>query len=73
METGEGCHQEANLCVSCGEVYGVVLKHRPGFKWEVDSIEVLIEDRIYQVYRTSNCGITDFEDPFFNVKIIEDE
>ena len=73
IETGEGYSQEANLCVSCGEIYGVVLKHRPAYKWELDSIEVLIEDRIYQVHRTLNTGYEGCEDPFFNIKVIDNE
>tara|TARA_Y100000593_G_C4278312_1_gene321379 strand:+ start:1246 stop:1458 length:213 start_codon:yes stop_codon:yes gene_type:complete len=70
METDEGTI-ETPLCVSCGEIYGVVLKHRPGYKWELDSIEVLIEDRIYSVHRSD--PLMNSEDPFFNVRVIQNE
>ena len=70
LETNEGTI-ETPLCISCSEIYGIVLKHRPASEWQLDSIEVLIEDRIYQVHRTDNCGDI-LEDPYFNVKVIDD-
>ena len=70
METSDGII-ETPLCVSCGEIYGIVLKHRPAYKWELDSIEVLIEDRIYSVHRCDPLMAN--EDPFFNIRIIQDE
>lgn len=70
METGEGYRQEANLCVSCGEIYGIVIKHAPSDDWQYDSIEVMIEDRIYHVHK---CPPMTDELPYFNVRIIEDD
>ena len=69
METGEGT-VEASLCVSCGEIYGVVLKHKPGYKWQLDAIEVLIEDRIYSVHRCDPPMVD--VNPYFNVRVIEE-
>ena len=71
LERPDGYIEEAGLCMSCKEVYGVVLSHQPSVDWSHDFIEVLIEDRVYQIHRTENCSDI-IEDPYFNVRIIED-
>ena len=70
IETGNGYRQDASLCVSCGEIYGIVIKHTPSLDWQYDSMEVMIEDRIYHIHR---CPSMADELPFFNIRIIEDE
>jgi hypothetical protein len=63
--------RDVGLCISCGEIYAIVLKHVPSVDWQHDFIEVLIEDRVYQVHRTDSCDSI-IEDPYFNVRVIED-
>ena len=70
METDNGTI-ETSVCVSCSEIYGIVLKHKPAYKWQLDAIEVLIEDRIYTVYRCDPPMVD--EDPFFNIRIVSDD
>ena len=70
METTEGTI-ETPICISCNEIYAIVIKHNPAYKWQLDSIDVLIEDRIYRVHRCDPPLVE--EDPFFNVRIIADE
>jgi hypothetical protein len=70
VEDGSGFRQEAGLCISCCEVYGIVIKHEPSSDWQYDSIEVMIEDRMYHIHR---CPPSAGELPFFNVRILEDE
>ena len=69
LETNEGTI-ETPLCVSCNEIFGIVLKHNPSYREELDSIDVLIEDRIYSVYRCDPPMVD--ENPYFNVRVIED-
>ena len=69
LETSEGTI-ETPLCVSCSEIYGVVIKHKPGYKWQLDSMEVLIEDRIYTVHRCDPPMVD--VDPYFNVREINE-
>ena len=70
VEVEHGLRQDAGLCVSCCEVYGIVIKHSPSVDWQYDSMEVMIEDRIYHIHR---CPPMTDELPFFNVKVIDDE
>jgi hypothetical protein len=71
LERSDGYIEEAGLCMSCKEVYAVVIGHSPSVDWQHDFIEVLIEDRVYQVHRTDSCDSI-IEHPYFNVRVIED-
>ena len=70
LETTEGII-DAGICISCSEIYGIVLKHKPAYKWQLDSIEVLVEDRVYLVHRCDPMEVD--ENPYFNIRIIQDE
>jgi hypothetical protein len=70
IEDSAGFMQQANLCISCGEVYGIIIKHEPSCEWQHDSMEIIVGDRIYHIYR---CPPMIDELPFFNVRILEDE
>ena len=64
-------YEEISLCISCQEIYGIVLKHEPCSDYEHDVIEVLISDQIYYVHRTPSAIANEI--PSFNIRIIEDE
>ena len=66
----DGFYEDTTVCLSCEEVFGIVLKHHPAYDWQYDYIETLIEDRVYHVYR--NPPITD-ELPYFNIREIPNE
>ena len=70
METPEGI-VDASLCVTCDEICGIVIKHNPPHKWYPESIDVLIEDRIYTIHACDPPMVD--EDPFFNLRVIPND
>ena len=53
------------------EIIGIVLANHPACEYVQDHIDVVIEDRIYQIVRTPSPHID--IDPYFNIRGINDD